>query len=428
MSILKKILELNDYLPDSLKSNKNTPVDLLHTILSIQMMMSKISEFADNASHPYYMNETCKDECEVNKYEIFQKWCYPDITVEDLKILEPNLKFSDVIEVSLLFHPIPESINYWDRESLYYYACLNNQPDADDYIKPLMDEFHPQMRLTSVLWIAYKFNRIDVLRTSYDSGYLFGMGVCALLDYKLNGNTDNSLGLITEDYYSHKLKRVSKERAFEAYKEEIFIDVYRNLYKDICRLTNTLLTPEEVIELIVIMYKLSPWEEAIYLGMIYGNAPLDKLNSEGMLSSIQLSIAFAMYAVKLCGFDKADEILAKYDMNKLVYRSSKYESFDIKDVPNPIAVKQLDRLDENSIAKTSEHYVWITHLTSGRILDYLASKPNEMDIPLTKMNLYGLSHTGNSIFNKLLEPEAFSNGWTSEEADIYRKIKDALFE
>lgn len=453
MSISERLLALNNYLPSSLQTNnENDIIELLNVILSTQLLVSKIVnedidsqvEISINAlpndiqsellvnMHPYYASSLCNinkfqlDKCENNKYKVFKKWCYPNMTINELKSVLPNLTFGNVVEIALLFHPIPESLSYWDRETLYYHACLNEQPDADDYIRPIIDNKDHQLSTISALWIAYKFNRIDILRTTIRRNS-FANGVYALLEYKLYGNTNTAFE--KPGRYHHREEDETEEEAMNRYKVDIFVDMIRQLRWDICRLTDTLFTSEEVVELITIFHKVFPFDNNLYDSMISG--PRFDMQYKKKLSNLQLGEIFVMYAVKLCDFDKADEILAKYGMTERINRSKHYENFTISsDILNPIAHKQLDRMNTSSIEEVPVDQRWIRHLTSGRMIEYLATKPDRISLPTNKAQLYGLSYTGNSIFNKLIEPNAFidNNEWNYKVFGIYISITHMLDE
>ena len=104
-----------------------------------------------SAMHPYYMNGYCKasmytiEECEDNKYWLLQKWVWPDKSVGEIQQALPNIKFSHVVELVLVYNPIPESLQYYDGITLFYHSCRIGNPDSVRYLNSAV-EFAPELR------------------------------------------------------------------------------------------------------------------------------------------------------------------------------------------------------------------------------------------------------------------------------------------
>jgi hypothetical protein len=103
-------------------------------------------------SHPYY-NVVGNQ----NIYTTLQKWVYPDLSVDSLRLIFPVITNTDIVYLSLVFHPIQESINFFDGYTLFYHACRIGHPDPLSFITS-------EYPLTNLLaLIAYKFKRYEIL-------------------------------------------------------------------------------------------------------------------------------------------------------------------------------------------------------------------------------------------------------------------------
>lgn len=79
--------------------------------------------------HPYYvselycgLNKRSLNVCLSSKYELLQIWVYPEKSGNSLRSEFPNLTFNDLLHLCLFYNPIPESVKYYDRLSLFYQA------------------------------------------------------------------------------------------------------------------------------------------------------------------------------------------------------------------------------------------------------------------------------------------------------------------
>lgn len=118
-------------------------------------------------SHPYYNIGYCESSkltsyvCDDSKYELLHIWVYPELNILSLKAKFPNIHYRDVVELALVYNPIPESIKYYDRYTCFYYSCLRKHTHPEIYL--LFEENEEYLHDNSVLWICYKFLRMDVL-------------------------------------------------------------------------------------------------------------------------------------------------------------------------------------------------------------------------------------------------------------------------
>ena len=111
--------------------------------------------------HPYYLVNyllTCKSNkllCEQLKYNFLREWVINE-KLDDIYLLLPQVSFRDIVELSLFYSPIPESIGKFDRNSLFYSACKHKYYNPEYYLGE-------EISIPSVSWACYKFNRIDII-------------------------------------------------------------------------------------------------------------------------------------------------------------------------------------------------------------------------------------------------------------------------
>lgn len=66
--------------------------------------------------HPYYLiNGYCsvskftQEQCEKSKYELLQQWVHPELSIVQLKKRYPGISLMQVVNLSLIYHPILET-------------------------------------------------------------------------------------------------------------------------------------------------------------------------------------------------------------------------------------------------------------------------------------------------------------------------------
>lgn len=138
--------------------------------------------------HPYYVSRylsTCKQSlsirplllsCLAKKYifspleriYLTKKYC----NTQEIHILPKVenvftweiLSLPEIIELSLIYNPIPISVKYYDSAHLLYYACVNNQADIMPYL---------QDNISEVMWaILWKYVRYKEMAILYERGKL----------------------------------------------------------------------------------------------------------------------------------------------------------------------------------------------------------------------------------------------------------------
>jgi hypothetical protein len=298
-------------------------------------------------SHPYYAQKLCATDkimlkyCETNKYEILQLWCYPFLSTKELMIRLPNVTWKQIVEMSLMFHPLPESIGKWDPITLFYYACKEGQNDPNQY---LVDSEKYLLGYNYLpLWIIYKFNRLDLLKNNQRESY-----IDLLIKVKLNLSYDLSdYGLTREKY--------------DLESSHIFPPMVKSLY-NFC---GTLFTYEEYLELLVIISKFVK-DSTIHTIIKYPNTSLYR-------DSPNLIMAF--YAISNLGIDKTNSLLAKYGVNGKILAVP-------ENIEKRIATsKQLIFIDERINPEPYLKYMFkkyrpIHNLYKGYLIDFYNSGGN----------------------------------------------------
>lgn len=99
-----------------------------------------ITDYIFEQEHPYYLQGICSADsyyheyCQENKYRILRKWSGLNVTTEELKFRLPRASFADIVELCLLYYPIPESSKYYDGITLFRYACERRLDNALDFV------------------------------------------------------------------------------------------------------------------------------------------------------------------------------------------------------------------------------------------------------------------------------------------------------
>lgn len=243
-------------------------------------------------SHPYYAQKLCAVDkamqkyCESHKYEILQLWCYPSMSTKELMMSLPNVTWKQIVEMSLMFHPISESIGKWDPITLFYYACKEGQNDPNQYLasKEYLSEYG-----YLPLWIIYKFNRTDLLKNNERDSYIE-----LLIKVKLNLPYNLSDYGLSEQNYRLDLSY-------------IFPPMVESLY-NFC---GTLFTYQEYVELLVIISKFvknSTIQTIIkYPGSVsYSDSP---------------NLIMALYAISKLGIEKTNSLMVKYKVEAKITKT-----------------------------------------------------------------------------------------------------------
>lgn len=388
---MDSLLQLSKYLPSEFQ-DKEKLLDILKIILGTRLLIDGIGSFQDEVptlpldmqrelifnSHPYYANSFCSTSkkllpiCEQNKYKFFKEWCFPNMSLTELKKLLSRLTWNDVIKIALLYNPIPESLNYWDSINLAYYAIKNNQEDTNIYLKRAFDTSDHFL----VSLICYKFDELDILyKFAFGNRNAHDYAIYMMLNYKLNRNIEP---------YPENMRNM-KSTSFQ-------IELIRFIDSVIPYIINTLFTYEDFIEFLIIHDSVfsNNRETNPYYTIINGAYP----------NYIEETDIFIMDSVQSYGFDNTDKLLSLYDKNKEVNRPA-YNNFILTGFNKPLVIRYIMRTNSELMKENiPEQYRWIYYLTSGDIINYLSSKPlsyNNQHNLIDKY--YGWNESGAKLIN-----------------------------
>lgn len=122
--------------------------DIILTILSL--------------SHPYYNKGFLYVNRQINKiannyrYQLLRIWCFPSLTIREITSKYPNVTIGQVIEASLYYYPIKDSLDYYPKLELLYNACNRKISNLDTFLT--YNDDNQENNICSL--ILYKFNRI----------------------------------------------------------------------------------------------------------------------------------------------------------------------------------------------------------------------------------------------------------------------------
>lgn len=123
-------------------------------------------------NHPYYINYCYTSQgnlslCNEYVYQLYRKWCEPGKSLEEIQEILPNLTFPDLVELSLVYYPIPESIGKYDSLTLFYYACESGQNNPTLYL-----DGKANIPASKLISICLAFNRTELLPQLRDLNYI----------------------------------------------------------------------------------------------------------------------------------------------------------------------------------------------------------------------------------------------------------------
>lgn len=308
--------------------------------------------------HPYY----ARNYYAVDKYRwklvndniniLMNHWCtkYPF-----------QLNTKQLIETSLFYSPILESKQYYDSLSLIYYSCRNNQSCPLQYMNiqehdvstSKVDNLHYFRYLSKVCWIAYKFQRLDILDHSNDlkarHSDIFIMIDILKEVHNLINNKDSSL-LVDQS-------------------------VVKNAIILLCQLFEfTLFSLEEIAEIVIVIHRivnLSSHNRDITIHRLYG----ELINGCSIVRAAAPWFMFSSFAYigQKLGKDKIELLLSKYQINDKA-RVFRYESsikdshfHDVNENTNSRGYRSSQNLENQELAY---------YLEKGDIMNYVYMRDN----------------------------------------------------
>lgn len=310
----------------------------------INMLPSDINYEIIRNQHPYYSNNLCltnsltKTQCERNKYEVLQLWVLPNLSISEIKELLPNIKFSHVVELALVYNPIPESKNYYDYLTLFYHACRVGNLNPLSYLYKDMIV----VNLENVCYTAYKFSRIDIIDK--------------LMNMKLNAiDTDDNYYLHARLEVFHNMINIKlgKKPIYPLTNVDIILQDYNT----------TLFTLEELAELVVISHKVGAMQETRDIFPIL-------MTGENPETIYRPDIDIVNTLIDELGVDKIVKIIQKYypEYNPRVTRIDYETSYPFSSYlkTNSIIVPIPEKLQSYSDSDKLVYFI-----TSGNFIAYV---------------------------------------------------------
>ena len=137
-------------------------------------MNSDVISLIYNQCHPYlargliYSNKYYREIAEKHKFDMLKSWCCRNLSMKEIRIKYNQITLPQIIEASMYYYPIQESLCYFNRLELLYSACENNfsEEDLDIFIDyssplPLVGNFDDLVTCDIQALILYKFDRIQ---------------------------------------------------------------------------------------------------------------------------------------------------------------------------------------------------------------------------------------------------------------------------
>lgn len=140
------------------------------------MELADISFQTFLVNHPYHMKQMCYinkfnfDRCKDRSFlnQLVKTWLFPHLSYSDINDSYSHLTFSDIVEYSMFFSPIPESIGNYNTLSLYYQACDRfEESNCKVFIEHIYNNYlsydSPEHYIVVASLIAFKYAHIKTL-------------------------------------------------------------------------------------------------------------------------------------------------------------------------------------------------------------------------------------------------------------------------
>jgi len=332
------------------------------------MQTSEINYEIIKHLHPYYAfplyasSKQKQQQFEVYKYNIIQRWIMPSSSVQEIKMLLPTISYSDIVELALFYCPISESIGKFDKCSLYYNAMKLG------YENPLF-MFDNETLLSSdfnvLSWICYKFNRYDVLIKLHSKCQLDRKEFDAV-EYVLMKKENPSRPLTITD---RNLARI-----------------INNFYDSSFDILTYILTEQEFLELLIIIFVLIPESSKLCLNYVrIANMTFSK--SELPVNKQYIESLINKYA-------------DNPDVAKSLLLNSQVTRF-MRENPRDNSNLSLYQYPELILQKSKEDQL-VYYLQRGDYISYMRLRNEGVEVVISENTIRGINPLGLSTFNRQL--------------------------
>lgn len=456
MSIEQKLVQLNNYLPQHLlfeDANKllelvtiilqtsflinnlfdepqtetvvsNTRLDTINDKpipLSISILPEDIQfQIIDN-THPYYLTGYCSTDkyfqslCGSQSYQMLKKWCFPSLTINEIKKILPSPSLQDIITLSLVYSPIPESVKYWDRVTLFYYACEKQYTNPEEYLIFEGETVRNLLYMDIIPWICYKFNRLDILEKANRN---------EPVSYRVNGEIfkKKPIPTIGQFTYGSLLIALTKHKSgldVHSLANQNYSDVFDSKFMEFLpRLMNTLMNYEEIIDTILFMRSYTNKTYSSYLILINGYAKQDYISPEK---------ACIIHSAKMIGKERVQQLMTKYNLNDEIRID--YNAYNLEDSLYDIMerLRYLQKSDSVDNISISDNDKAVYYLSSGNFPKYLkyksllGNKPFIFDSRYVQLNNFGAIS-----FDSAFYPNIENLEWNNY-LDLYEKLNYVFY-
>lgn len=346
--------------------------------------------------HPYYSLQLCtsnkflKESCEESKYDLLQLWCWPDKSTGELRKLYPNITFSDVAQMSFVYHPIDGTANYYDKLTCFYHACRVGQDNAIRFIPTISDANRFNNFVIAALFICYKYNRLDIVlewRDKLTNGWVM----------------NNAIIMMNTIYMKLGEKDISKlDVRMIRYPSPSYFSV-----RDIMQ-SSMLFEKEELLELCINLAK---------SGSGNANDMLNYLSMEdGYTIKYDIYEDFIDALVKIIGIERSQDIIRKYipdfqilypetDKARRIKVYSKSVLSKYTDVSKFVRTAQamfIPGLIETILSGQDLIIYYITtgqfdKIIMGKLLRNLQGVSKEQIFKVSRPNVYGIASLNNEL-------------------------------
>lgn len=341
------------------------------------MELREIKQMILGKLHPYYglglymTNKDSVNSANQYKYDILKLWIWPYLSTLQIKSMLPNIDYKDVIELSLYYCPIPESINKFDNYSLCYNSFVQNYND------PLF-MFDPKEPIDNdvIYSLCYKFRRPDVLVNMKDKF----SGTCPLKFFQSEENKEIC------QLMCDIIRKREGEQINIPDDEGFFHNLLRIYFRIGCHLSY-LLSKEDLLEFIVLI-------SGSYLHYYYNSLNHTEPEYEYFSANI-------------------NELINSFDQNVVNSLIKKhYPNNKLLTIPNDPVVSAIWNMEKGCpsssfhyhlypqfIQQLSKHNQLLYYLTSGNYVNYIRLRNEGVDCVIDKEMILGINNMGTCTFN-----------------------------